>query len=407
MSASNYRFEIAVAVPLANNSFKFPNRFSAVIGSISGTTLPLTDVSTESDEAILHASAIMKVGDRLTLKSASGAVGTTLVATVPSTGTSITSVTNMESLGFATNDTVVGYGTVCPGGWYFSSYLPESGYTFSIEEGHVDGFCASMYLPASGGTGTARGFYLKQSIHTDYYVQNLNYRIGGVYKATISGAQTLCSGLFLGIENNTIYDDMTMHATSSLSNVTTWTCVSSSVCLTQDSPTAFGIYAELYTNPDYSVRATTIYLDDVFLEHVYNPVTKKTIYGESPSTASTADSYYEIADNHDSESLSITKLDNLSDISLNDGSLARYDSTGLGERNVKYEISCRFTNVSNTIWNYLSKLLDIQKNGYKLNLHPYIAELPEVLTGYLYISGISYTHWDVGLVSFDFRFREA
>ena len=77
------------------------------------------------------------------------------------------------------------------------------------------------------------------------------------------------------------------------------------------------------------------------------------------------------------------------------------------ERNVKYEINCRFTNVSTTIWTYLSRLLDIQKNGYKLNLHSYIDELPEVLTGFLYISGISKEHWDVNLISFDFRFVES
>lgn len=406
MSASDKKFEIAVAVPLVNSSFRFPNRFSATIGSISGTSIPLTSLTTESNTSILHASEVLQAGDRITIKATGGTVGTSLVSSVPTTGASLVSVTDMQATGFATNDTIVGYGTVCPGGWYLANYYAESGYTISITDGHVDGFSAKMYLPALASSGTSRNFYLKQAINTDYYVQNLKYRLGAVYKSTISGAETKNSAFIFGIENNSTSTGNTIFSIAS-ATVSDWTLTTSTFGLTEASPSAFGIYAQLSTDAGYTTKETSLFLDDVFLEHVYDSVTKKTIYGESPSTASTESSYYALTDNHDSESLSITKYDNLTDVSMNDGSLNKYDSTGWGERNVKYELNCTFTMVSNTIWGYLTKLLNIQKNGYKLNLHPFIAELPEVLTGYLTIPSISYEHWDVGLVSFTFNFREA
>ncbi|GEM_PF-2534268 len=407
-SASNNRFELAVAVPIVNNSFKFPNRFSFTMDAITSTTLSLNDLKTESNDSILYASEVVVAGDRITLQSSAGTSYTTLISSVSPASNTVVVEDDLSST-FTVATTGVGYGTACPGGWYLTNFLADSGYAISIDLGDMDNFSATMYIPEKPSPGADDTFYLKQSIPTDYFVSNLKYRLGVLSKLTVTGSATYTCGVILGMEvegATQAYSSSYIHGTSS-TGVTSFVSTATTVYATMASPIAFGVFVRLDSDTSQATKATKVYVDDIYLEHIYNPVTKKTIYEESPSTASTYASYYEISDNHDSESLTITKSDNYQDITLNDGSLVRYDSTGWGERNVKYEISCRFTNVSTTIWTYLSRLLDIQKNGYKLNLHPYINEVPEVLTGFLYISGISKEHWDVNLVSFDFRFVES
>ena len=156
-------------------------------------------------------------------------------------------------------------------------------------------------------------------------------------------------------------------------------------------------------------QATQIYLDEIYLEHIYNPVSKLTLYGNTAANSAddTTVGYYEIANNHDYQSLNITRLENYQDVQLANNSLDRYDSTGWGERNIKYEVTCSYTDVDNDIYLKLVEFLNIQKNGYMLNLHPYVEELPSVLTGYMYIENVNKSHWDVGLISFNFKFREA
>lgn len=405
MSASNNKFELAVAVPIVNNSFKYPNRYVATASTITTTTIILTDIQWEASANTMYLSEVAVVGDRITLKASGGTVGTTTWATVALTDSSGTTADNMATEGFGANTIILGYGGAIPGGWYSSYYLPVNGYAFVRDIGNVDNFCIGMTLPTASATST--NFYLKQAINTDYYVQNLSYRLGCVSKITVTGAQANTASVMLGMEMTpTETDNVTLY-NSSASNVTSFTSSSGTVTLATASATAFGIYIWMNTDAAQVTKATTVYVDDVYLEHVYNPVTKKTIYGETAIGSSADTCFYEISENHDSESLSITPIDNFLDINLNDASIARFDSTGWGERNIKYEVSCSFTNVAASIWTYLNKLLDIQKNGYKLNLHPYVAELPEVLTGFMYLTSVSKKHWDVGLVSFDFRFRES
>jgi hypothetical protein len=405
MSASNNKFELAVAVPIVNNSFKYPNRYVATATTITATAITLSNIQWESSANTMYLSEVAVDGDRITLKATGGTVGTTTWVDVSKADSSGITADNMALQGFDANTIILGYGNSIPGGWYSSYYLPASNYAFVRDIGNVDNFCIGMTLPTASATST--NFYLKQSINTDYYVQNLSYRLGCVSKITVTGVQANTASVMLGMEMTpTETDNVTLY-NSSASNVASFTSTSGTVTLTTASATAFGIYIWMNTDVAQVTKETTVYVDDVYLEHVYNPVTKKTIYGETAIGSSADTCFYEISENHDSESLSITTIDNFTDVNLNDASIARFDSTGWGERNIKYEVSCKFTNVLTSIWTYLNKLLDIQKNGYKLNLHPYVAELPEVLTGFLYLTSVSKEHWDAGLVSFDFRFRES
>lgn len=158
----------------------------------------------------------------------------------------------------------------------------------------------------------------------------------------------------------------------------------------------------------YDYSATNIYIDEVYLEHIYNPTSEKTIYGNTAANSDddTSVGYYEIGINHDYQSLKVKRIVNAVEVKKGGNSISRNIISGRGERDIKYEISCTYTNVDVDIWEYLNELMNIQDNGYLLNLHPYVDELPSVLTGYMYLEVLNYQHWDVDLVSFTFRFRE-
>jgi len=150
------------------------------------------------------------------------------------------------------------------------------------------------------------------------------------------------------------------------------------------------ITAKTPGDPDVEVSKiakSTLYIDYVFVEHVYDPILKKTIYDEAPS--SDAHTYYEIDAYPDLGSIRINKR------------------SKFGSLDDKYEISCRFTNEPVDVYKKLERLLRIQHNGYYLNFHSTLDNIPPVMTGVMELSEVSHDMWDLNLVSFNFTFKEA
>jgi len=410
MSSSNNKWELAVSVPIKNQYFRYQNRFSAKILSISSTSITLSGATsgsplqTDSDTSISHASEVMAANDRITLKAADGTVSGTTIASVNSSGLDIVTNGDMDARGFAAADTIVGYGDVVPAGWYFTNFdTTGHGITISRSTGAFDNFS----LVSAISTGVTRDLYLKQSIDTNYYIANLWYRVGFKYKCIKPSGEG--DFLYAGIENNITNHKYLVRGV--LQKATTWASSTNSLRIGTAQVTSFGIFFEQYH--DFlklivPTAETDIYYDEVYLEHVYNPVSSKTIYGNSVDDSDEDDSigYYEIASCADEGSISWKEIEQDSEVELINKGMEWYDPTGYGERNTKYEVSAKFTNVTTDIWDKLIALKRIQKNGYKLNLHPYLDELPSVLTGKMYIEGVDYTYWDSGYVSFTFKFRE-
>lgn len=417
MSASNNKWEIAVAVPIKNQYFRYQNRFSATISNISNAVIDLTDLQTDSDSSISNASEVMAAGDRITLKAADGTVSGTTIFSVTDvvTGTDerlrIFTSGNMDNRGFAADDTIVGYGNVVPGGWIAQDMLSVSGFTISRVTGAFDNFGIKLTGAATGSeSGFAASKYvgLRQNLDTDYFVSALNYRFGLKYK--YSRATETYNGwayranMVADSTTNTIY----IHDGTSAA-VNSWTSKSTAVSITDSSVSSWYIHIYLFALLGELYDQSYGYLDEVYLEHVYNSVAGQTIYGNTAANSDddTNIGYYEIDGWAEEGSVSWREIEQDSEVGLVNKGVEWYDPTGYGERNTKYEITAKFVNISTDVWDKLEALKRIQKNGHKLNLHPYLDELPSVLTGKMYIEGVDYTYWDLGYVSFDFKFRES
>jgi len=106
-------------------------------------------------------------------------------------------------------------------------------------------------------------------------------------------------------------------------------------------------------------------------------------------------------------SIRINKRSKFSTEVLTDNSIRLKSFSGFGSLDDKYEISCRFTNEPVDVYKKLERLLRIQHNGYYLNFHSTLDNIPPVMTGVMELSEVSHDMWDLNLVSFNFTFKEA
>ncbi len=86
------------------------------------------------------------------------------------------------------------------------------------------------------------------------------------------------------------------------------------------------------------------------------------------------------------ESISYDKIrtDRFSQIA--DGSLFNFDPMSEGHKGERWRFSCRFLGVSQANFDGMQKLLRHQQNGSLINFHPFITDLPHVLTGKLRVT---------------------
>jgi len=394
------KFQIAVAVPIKNYSFDYPNRFYGVVDSISGNTVTLESFSTESYSESNNLNLVLAPGDKVWFETSSGTTITSTVNTVSSQ-----SFTILDTI---TGDvtTVQGYGSYMPGGWE-RDLLTYNQYTFDRPIGYFKGKCCAI----SNFVSTAQfgSFVLKQSFDTDYYISNIPYRVGCYYKRAVSDEssayqRSIGLSMQLGYNSDNFSGNVVLLSDSVISSVD-WTSGSVIQYCDVSNPDSFWLKTQIITSSGINITKSTLYIDYVFVEHVYDPILKKTIYDESPS--SNAHTYYEIDAYPDLGSIRINERSKFSTEVMTDNSIRLKSFSGFGSLDDKYEISCRFTNVSVDVYKKLERLLRIQHNGYYLNFHSTLDNLPPVMTGVMELSEVSHDMWDLNLVSFNFTFKEA
>ena len=120
----------------------------------------------------------------------------------------------------------------------------------------------------------------------------------------------------------------------------------------------------------------------------------------------TNNGYYTFTEYPIRSSLAIDEIYPETKVSLADGSAKIFHTTSEGDKGVRYRIRCRFENVPSTMWDKLMVLLNWQRKGNMLNLHPMYDDLPSVMTGRMRLSNITKTYWDLSYRSFNFEFEE-
>jgi len=298
-----------------------------------------------------------------------------------------------------------------PGGWE-RDLLTYNEYTFDRPIGYFKGKCCAISNFISGGDTNTGQLTLKQSFDTDYYISDIPYRIGCYYKRNIISSGIIGSiGLLIQLScsssdftgNSVLLDGSTVSSVNWTSGDVIQYCN-----ITNPDEFWLEITAKTPGDPDVEVSKiakSTLYIDYVFVEHVYDPILKKTIYDEAPS--SDAHTYYEIDAYPDLGSIRINKRSKFSTEVLTDNSIRLKSFSGFGSLDDKYEISCRFTNEPVDVYKKLERLLRIQHNGYYLNFHSTLDNIPPVMTGVMELSEVSHDMWDLNLVSFNFTFKEA
>lgn len=137
------------------------------------------------------------------------------------------------------------------------------------------------------------------------------------------------------------------------------------------------------------------YVDNIWLEH----------QGDIPGA--TDKGYIEIDHFPEMGTLTVNQEESVQTINLklSDGSSRFIDPSGNLYKKL-YVIEGDFLRVKEEVYNQLMGLLEWQKRGYKLTLHPFLPQVPHCLVGHLNIERVSKNHWDLSRFNFRFRFTE-
>tara|TARA_R100000458_G_C8278547_1_gene255114 strand:- start:33666 stop:35780 length:2115 start_codon:yes stop_codon:yes gene_type:complete len=103
---------------------------------------------------------------------------------------------------------------------------------------------------------------------------------------------------------------------------------------------------------------------------------------------------------------STVSSDGIKTLRLTNNSIFKVDTSGYGER-IRWRMDCDFANVPQSDWDAIQHLLRWQRAGHRLTLHPYIDDLPPVMVGYMEITNVQKSHWDLTRRTFHFSFEEA
>lgn len=82
------------------------------------------------------------------------------------------------------------------------------------------------------------------------------------------------------------------------------------------------------------------------------------------------------------------------------------DVTTLNYKRKRLQIRCRFPMVSQTFWDQMEIILSWQQRGFSINIHPYLNDIPNVLTGKIAIRDLKKESWDLSTRSFTLEFTE-
>ena len=161
------------------------------------------------------------------------------------------------------------------------------------------------------------------------------------------------------------------------------------VVLKASSPSAYT------TNRSGRGAEALVFLDNLWVEH----------QGDIPGASNRG--YVEIDHYPEMGTLTINEQDSEMPINLkmSDGSTRLIDPTGNMYKKL-FVIEADFLRVSQPVYEQFRRLLEWQKRGFKLTLHPFLPEVPHCLVGVMEIERVSKNFWDLTRFNFRFRFTE-
>lgn len=359
MSVDNKKWEIGVAVPISNYNFRYKNRFSGS-GDYDSSGDVISNVSLSTDAGEQDIGGIFnpsKYSEYISVKNSSGEVVSKEISSVSSS-----SITLSTSLSNSFNENgldLQGYGKYMPGGW--------SGGIREKSVGSSDNFSVGLTFDKAD---------LIQDISSDYiYVDNYYRLFADVKTGTYNSSWEF--GVRGDVDFLTVSGDTSSYTFKYDSKI-----LSSS-----------GNFNSIFIDRGL--------FSSIGLEFAYNPEVDIDISGDSEN------GYYEFEDWPSMGSVSWENRSKQSTLEKLNSGISLYDPSGKGERNQKLTVSASFTKAPLSLFNKLREFIRVQKNGFELNLHPYgYDELPKTITGYMFIDNVSRSSWNLGLVDFDFTFKE-
>ena len=459
-------WQFAVAYPLRNSKFRHPTRKELTLtASISAgaTSTTISNAFNIIDPIVQYGDSVI-IGDTEMTEVASVAQA----AGTPGSSNVLVTFKNALSNSFSSGDKIVFIGTKLAGGWTVdnaTSRIYPLG-TNPPERGHSDDYAQVMANYNSQNGSKA----ISQSLVASKMFAQTTYRMGCYYKVDIDAITTgavymrlldsnnfsskvnikefteadvfdwarfssICYSskndgsttplLDIGIEttpNNSFYfivDNVFLEHAKNIGSVN---------ARIKNSQSAGGVFHSLsiydtdatdwagqagkivwITAPDGTFSASVLWA----VGSSNNLTVAPSSLGSSAAFQKDAEirlgnsGYYELQEYPLQSSLAYDIIGNASILPTSNGSGILFNRTGVGDKAERHVLSARFTAVSQAAFDEMRKLLWYQARGNLINIHPFIDDLPPVMTGRLRMGGLSKTTTPFFTsVDFDLSFEE-
>ena len=388
MAQGDY-WRLAVGVPLINPDFNIPTTLGLVLASghsVAATTLSCTAPTTPG--AIFD---IVQGGDYVTVGPSTHAnnPGATETFKVISISSSVFSIEGGLAYAYSSGDPVYCIGTKWPGGWAINDGNTiqnteiVTGYRdlYAFEADYTDtGTVPQLTIGTTNSTN-------KDSPLPDLMPSTL-YRLAFFYKGTaLANSNNIVQ---LRCYNQT--PTLQTFSSSALTTQANWT--ESAGTLNSPSTSLSGTLSIMFESSHATTgnTATDWGLDAFVLSHA-----------KGTSTAS-------------SGFITFPEFTDFGSIAY--GSRIKPNQVEAGARLYqtrmphdhgsveKYEVSGRFSNITQAFYNDLMVLLDYQRKGNPIAFWPFIDDLPHAMLGYIDVWPMIKSHWDLSEREFNLRFTE-
>jgi hypothetical protein len=377
-------WQMGVAVPMANHSFRFGTEKQTTLNGnyTSGTTLTV-DATTPALTNIFKAKDRVLVGP----STNTDAANTNHRETVQLTAVTATTFALKNALTYdyrdpsgaaADGDPVGGIGTQLAGAWDLGGSASASG----IDGGGKDDDYAQKV-----NLGTTTSDYLEQSGLATLEVSTV-YRVGCYLRSATGGSSDKIrvkvhdgSSYFIGAATSVSLDSKTSFTRYTDTGTTnaTWTTLGAAAIR----------FIWMAGTPD------DVEIDLVWLEHAKN-------------TTTASSGFLTFTDKPD-QGLQVSGPGQWQERRLKNQTARRYASSGAAEKTAKWQIAAHFSFMPQALWDNLMELKQWQDQGQFLTLQPFLDDVPPVLVGTMLIledKPVAKSHWNLGLHSFDFIFTE-
>jgi len=369
-------FELGIAIEVLNHKFRFPNRkvtsFSADEAAAQ-TALSISDDLTE----------LAAKGDTAQLGESSDTVDSgkseTGVVNSITAGPNILNVQSGIINIYDSADQIVVYGSKFPNNWTKNG-TPDDGTIVPSGGGKNDRYAYFMQ-----SAGTTEG--LRNTFAINPFRESIFYRCGIHMKFT-PGASGGTAQMELNDGASNIISAATL-TTSLTSTFTRFTVGPASTA--SDLVGQTGAYVQLAVAGGSPEGADATF-DDVFVESGEEGNNNGFfLFTEIPLRAG-----------FDYDFMNPSRISTLSP------NLRKKVNNFFGDKSEKMMFRCRFKNIAVADWDAIVNIWRFGENGNLINFHPFIDDLPGVMTGFLSIENMTKSElFDRTFRSFDFIFVEA